>query len=41
MNNKRNFFDLYKDIALVTRVRIFFMPLFSVYQKQHKSRDSI
>ena len=29
MNNKRKFFDSYKDIVLVTRLRIFCTPLFT------------
>ena len=29
MNNKRTLFNLYKDIVLVTRVRIFCTPLFT------------
>ena len=37
MNNKRTLGNLYKDIVLVTRVRIFGTT--NVNQQQHKSRD--
>ena len=38
INDKRTLVNLYKDIVLVTRLRIFCATLF--YQQQHKSRDS-
>ena len=37
--NKRTLVNLYKDIVLVTRVRIFCTKFF-LQQQQHKSRDS-
>ena len=38
MNIKRILVNLYIDIVLLSRVRIFCMTLF-IYQQQHKSRD--
>ena len=39
MNNKKKFVNLYKDIVLVNRVRIFCTTLFYNVQQQHKNRD--
>ena len=39
IHNKRTLINLYKDIVLVTRVRIF-CTYDIVYQQQQKSRDS-
>ena len=38
MNNKRSLSHLYKDIVLMTRVRIFCTAFF--YQQQHTCHDS-